>query len=664
MTQHADRGVFAADLERSLESILSRAREPKALVVRAAQLARLEKAVARVQSRFVGSADPILTIALAGGTGVGKSTLINALAGSAIAESSDVRPTTTRIRVYHHRDVPEGGLPGDLGDEALFVAHERDSLAHKVIVDTPDLDSFVIGHRARTRKLLEAAGLVLYVFSPEKYLEERTWSVLREEHHFSSCVAVLNKADRVPDHELDKLTADLVERFASIGLPDIRVFRVCARAHAGGESAAGINGGDESVAGIDETRELAAYIEQELRDGEIARMLRGQREKALRHLEQCIDEIAPLDLLESLDEVSELVAMRIDDAGRELADHLADRLAAVEAELAPLATLKQHERFFGPLRTWLSVADFFRYGLTGIVQRLLGGAPRGDAGVVRKLICRGQGTVIDDVLRRESRALQQELFQRDVPVTTWRAISARPTGEELAPDLADEIEARFDVRAVAHSTRSSAVVYGASVVGAVIPAGLLGFAMYRMVTALLVGETTGLAILGHFAGVILLFFLFLHGMVGMLLPGTRGIGGGVGARAVVTTVGRTLRGWLGAFRAGLEEDQAALRDPLAQLEQVLEFGFTDEATDVEEERIPGAEETRRAGVAAVSSEEAVAPGGASAAETQVETQIETGKSEPEARPPRVPAAGQSGGSGGIASRLEQAAARKRSPDAE
>ena len=46
--------------------------------------------------------DDVLVIGLVGGTGVGKSTLINALAGDAISTSSDRRPTTDRVIVYRH----------------------------------------------------------------------------------------------------------------------------------------------------------------------------------------------------------------------------------------------------------------------------------------------------------------------------------------------------------------------------------------------------------------------------------------------------------------------------------------------------------------------------------------------------------------------------------
>ncbi len=45
--------------------------------------------------------DDVLVVALVGGSGVGKSTLLNALAGDELAETSEYRPCTAVPTIYH-----------------------------------------------------------------------------------------------------------------------------------------------------------------------------------------------------------------------------------------------------------------------------------------------------------------------------------------------------------------------------------------------------------------------------------------------------------------------------------------------------------------------------------------------------------------------------------
>ena len=367
-----DRSRRAA--EAALERLLETVKAPRALQLRAEDQVRLEQAVTRAHAQLLGTPEPVLTVALAGGTGAGKSTLINALAGATIAESSALRPTTTQLRVYHHRDVDAGGLPAELASSAVFIPHDRAALRSKVIVDTPDLDSFATHHRAATRALLKAAGLVLYVFSPQNYRDERTWSVLREEQRFSACAAILNKVDLVTPEELEQITADLRHAFARLDLTDIRIFRTVATARvSGGDDAAppSFGSGEDLVA-------LRTFLEHELQRSDIARLRHRQRVRVLAHLQAEIDRVAPPGLLDQLDEVVAAVSERINSAATRLHRALAGQLAVAQEELVRRATLRQHERFWGPFRTWLALVDLLRFGLPGLARRGLNGAPRGE----------------------------------------------------------------------------------------------------------------------------------------------------------------------------------------------------------------------------------------------------------------------------------------------
>src|SRR6516225_10340898 len=80
-------------LERSLRRWLEGAhRKPLSTIMRAALEGEADNLYRQAQALDVDR--PLLVIMLMGGTGVGKSTLLNALAGAEIAKASLARPTT------------------------------------------------------------------------------------------------------------------------------------------------------------------------------------------------------------------------------------------------------------------------------------------------------------------------------------------------------------------------------------------------------------------------------------------------------------------------------------------------------------------------------------------------------------------------------------------
>lgn len=139
--------------------------------------------------------DDVLMVALIGGSGVGKSTLLNALAGDALAKTSEMRPCTSSPTVYH----PPGVLRAFPGWETV----SGSALEHLVLIDTPDTDTIVLEHRERVREVLAECDLLLLCGSEEKYLDEATIALLRPLRRERAIVCIETKAEgagRIREH--------------------------------------------------------------------------------------------------------------------------------------------------------------------------------------------------------------------------------------------------------------------------------------------------------------------------------------------------------------------------------------------------------------------------------------------------------------------------------
>jgi energy-coupling factor transporter ATP-binding protein EcfA2 len=179
----------------------------------------------------------MLVVGVIGGTGTGKSTLVNALAGREVTTASDIaRPTTTAPIVVVASDVDCSWLPID-AMQGRVVRSDSPAVANIVLIDCPDPDTqadelpTAPGHAPRPSDtnrnrdmlaaVLPACDVLLLVATAQKY---RSWIVARELQAFAPgrpLLFVQTHASRDPD-----IRDDWRRELESQGFAVPRIFRL------------------------------------------------------------------------------------------------------------------------------------------------------------------------------------------------------------------------------------------------------------------------------------------------------------------------------------------------------------------------------------------------------------------------------------------------------
>jgi GTP-binding protein EngB required for normal cell division len=150
--------------------------------------------------RRVGYVGEILAVAFAGGTGSGKSSLINAIVGVAVVRTGVVRPTTDAALavVPHETEDRYDRLLSELGVKDRI---ESRALTELILVDLPDLDSIEAAHKHIVESVLPVVDAVVWVFDPEKYADEtiHTEFLAKLVPYEEQFVFVLNQVDRLSE---------------------------------------------------------------------------------------------------------------------------------------------------------------------------------------------------------------------------------------------------------------------------------------------------------------------------------------------------------------------------------------------------------------------------------------------------------------------------------
>lgn len=158
-----------------------------------------------------------LTVAFFGGTGVGKSSLLNRLAGEAVAEVGLERPTSTAVTLYVHEEYPVRRLDDSFPVERVrILRHRRDECRDVAWIDMPDIDSIERGNRELVFEWLPYIDWLVYVVSPERYRDDAGWRVLKERGYRHHWMFVMNRLDTGAGEELE----DFKRLLGSEGLDD------------------------------------------------------------------------------------------------------------------------------------------------------------------------------------------------------------------------------------------------------------------------------------------------------------------------------------------------------------------------------------------------------------------------------------------------------------
>ncbi|MBI4613890.1 MAG: 50S ribosome-binding GTPase [Planctomycetes bacterium] len=364
--------------------------------------------------------DKSIVILLLGGTGTGKSTLVNALAGQTISETGFRRGLTDRYIVYHHVEANVSFLGGVTSGADHWVPHQRETLRAKIVIDAPDFDSVKDFNNAKALAMLEVADLVLCLVTSEKYRDRTLHEILRRTGRLKKFYFVYNKIDL--DYS-EKVEAQLARDLVASGFAEPEVFRISAAK----ALSAALSGSAADGAG--DFERLVRLLHEELDEARVREIKAANLDRLFESIEEQVGRALPADPVAASEELAREFDLALETAGAAIGSKIARGIFAEgHRELADVHRSLQYHSFGGVFGLWLAFVDFVRSLVTGRA-----GVGSTDPLRLRAAVRRHAEEAPRSHVEREVLALEERLARS----ASRLGFSEAPVLEALAPARGD-----------------------------------------------------------------------------------------------------------------------------------------------------------------------------------------------------------------------------------